>query len=102
MLIRNKPNFGETQWITSEDVNVEHLLDVFTTIDANSDSVWDACANFMQHLYWHKKRLVILKPKIEGLPDDHPSKPNACFMSSHGCLTQLEIGWSANDSLFMP
>ena len=38
----NRPNFGETQWITSEDENVKHLLDVFTTIGANSDGVWDA------------------------------------------------------------
>ena len=50
----NKPNFGEAQWITSEDVNVEHLLEVFTTIDPNSGSVWGACVNFMQHLFWHK------------------------------------------------
>jgi len=35
----NKPNFKETRWIISEDVNVEHLLDVFTTIDTNSDDV---------------------------------------------------------------
>jgi len=75
------PNFGETQWITSEDVNVEHLLDVFTTIDTKSDGIWDTCANFMLHLFWHKERLTILKPKIEGLPDDHHSKPN--------CLLQL-------------
>ena len=26
----------------------------------------------MEHLYWHKPRLVT--PKIEALPDDHPSK----------------------------
>jgi len=78
----SKPNFGETQWITSEDVNVEHLLDVFTTIDANSDSVWVACIDFMAHLYWHKKRLTILKPKIEGLPDDHRSKPECLFQLS--------------------
>jgi tetratricopeptide (TPR) repeat protein len=78
----DKPNFGESRWITSEDVNVEHLLDVFTTIDANSDGVWDACANFMHHLYWHKKRLTILKPKIEGLPDDHRSKPKCLFQLS--------------------
>jgi len=77
----NMPNFGETRWITSEDINVEHLLDVFTTIDTNSEGVWIACINFMLHLYWHKKRLTILKPKIEGLPDDHRSKP--------GCLLQL-------------
>ena len=75
----NEPDFKETQWITSEDVNVEHLLDVFTTIDANSDDTWRACANFMEHLYWHKTRPTILKPKIEGLPDDHPSKPNCLF-----------------------
>jgi tetratricopeptide (TPR) repeat protein len=77
----NNPDFATTQWITSEDVNVEHLLDVFTTTDANSYDVWDACTNFMEYLYWHKKRLTILKPKIEGLPDDHYYKS--------GCLSQL-------------
>jgi len=77
----NRPDFGGTRWITSEDVNVEHLLDVFTAIDANSDDVWVACINFMAHLVWHKGRLTILRPKIEGLPDDHRSKP--------GCLFQL-------------
>jgi hypothetical protein len=50
----NKPDFKEARWIRSEDVNVEHLLDVFTTIDGDSDDVWDACADFMTHLYWHK------------------------------------------------
>ena len=69
------PNFGETRWIISEDVNVEHLLDVFTTIDTNSGDIWGACINFMNHLVWHKTRFTILKPKIEGLPDDHLYKP---------------------------
>ena len=55
------------------------VLDVFTTIDANSDTVWHACAHFVQHLYWHKSRLVILKQKIEGLPDDRSSKPECLF-----------------------
>ena len=68
------PGFKEAQWITSEDVNVEHLLDVFTSIGGNSNDIWDACARFMNHLYWHRPRLVILGPKIEALPDDHPSK----------------------------
>ena len=78
----NKPGFREAQWITSEDVNVEHLLDVFTTVDANSNNVWNACCCFMEHLYTHKPRLVMLKPKIEGLPDDHRLKPECLFQLS--------------------
>ena len=69
-----KPGFEEARWITTEDINVEHLLDAFATIDANSESIWDACAKFMTQLYFHKPRRVMLGPKIEGLPDDHPSK----------------------------
>lgn len=57
------------------DVNIEHLLDVFTSADAKSKNVWDACIHFIYHLYRHKPRLVITGPKIEALPDDHPSKP---------------------------
>jgi len=75
ILYPEKPGFGGGQWIRSEDANVEHLLDVFTTINADSDDVWDACVGFMKHLHWHKGRLVMLRPKIEGLPDDHRSKP---------------------------
>jgi len=75
----DRPGFEEARWIVSEDMNVEHLLNVFTTIDANSDDVWDACANFVGHLHWHKPRLIVLGPKIEGLPDDHRSKPECLF-----------------------
>jgi len=71
----------KTQWITSEDVNVEHLLSIFTSVDANSPDVWDACAKFLGHLHYHKQRLVILGPTIEGLPDNHPHKLK--------CLEQL-------------
>ena len=78
----DKPDFEETQWITSEDVNVEHLLDVFMMIDTSSDGVWRACAGFIEYFYWHKKRLTILKPKIEGLPDSHNSKPECLFYLS--------------------
>jgi tetratricopeptide (TPR) repeat protein len=76
-----KPGFFEAQWITSEDANVEHLLDVFTSPDVDSDEVWDACYHFMDHLYWHKPRLVVLGSKIKDLLDDHPSKPK--------CLSRL-------------
>jgi len=69
------PGFEEGRWITLDDVNAEHLLDVFTSIDGNSRQVWDTCAYFMQHLYWYKSRLIMLGPKIERLPDDHSSKP---------------------------
>jgi tetratricopeptide (TPR) repeat protein len=75
----SSPGYDEARWIMSEDVNVEYLLDVFTSIDANSDSVWDVCACFMRHLYCHKLRLVVLGLKLEGLPDSHPSKPNCLF-----------------------
>ena len=74
----NEPGFDGSRWITSEDVNVEHLLDVFTSIDAGSEDVWSACMYFMDHLFWHKPRLVILGPKVEALPDNHRYKP-ACL-----------------------
>ena len=76
------PTFGETRWIVSEDINVEHLLDVFTTIEPSLDVLWEICANFLQHLIWHKNRLVVLGPKIEGLPDDHRFKPECLFKLS--------------------
>ena len=73
------PGFHEAKWVRSEDINIEHLLNVFTTIDAASDDVWVACINFMEHLYWHKQRPIMLGPKIEGLLDNHPSKPQCLF-----------------------
>jgi tetratricopeptide (TPR) repeat protein len=77
-----QPGYEEARWITSEDVNVEHLLDVFTSIDTHSDDVWDACAHFMRHILWHKPRLVVLGTRLEGLRDDHPSKPTCLYQLS--------------------
>ena len=75
----NEPSFGEAEWIKLEDVNVEHLLYVFTSIDADVGDALDACAHFMEHLYWHKPRQTMLGSKIEGLPDCHPSKAKCLF-----------------------
>ena len=77
----DSPGFGEGRWVGSEDVNIEHLLDVFTSIDPNLGDVWDACYHFMIHLGWHKPRQTTLRSKIEALADGHPSKPK--------CLSQL-------------
>ena len=75
----DKPSFGEAEWIKSEDVNVEHLLDVFISINADANDALDACAHFMEHLQWHKPRQTVLGSKVEGLPEDHPSKAK-CLM----------------------
>jgi tetratricopeptide (TPR) repeat protein len=75
--------FEEARWIVLEDVNVEHLLDVFTYIDPTRNDVWDACHHFLQHLFWHKPRKTILGSKIETLTDEHPSKPSCLLRLSH-------------------
>ena len=76
---RNKPTFKESRWIVPEDVNAEHLVDVFTSLDASTEKVWKACANFLKHLRIHKPRHTVLGQKIEGLPDHHRSKPGCLF-----------------------
>ena len=75
----DRPGFGEARWITLEDVNVEHLLDVFASVGTDSDDIWNGCINFMRHLYWHKQRHTMLGPNIERLPDDHRSKSECLF-----------------------
>ena len=110
----NRPEFGDTRWIASEDVNIEHLLDVFLSIDANSGDVWNVCASFIWHLCWQKPRQTVLKSRIEGLPDDHRSKPDCLFELSRlfGLLgnhvdqrrhlihvLELERGRGSDDSL---
>ena len=84
----NKAEFAEAVWIKSEHMNVEYLLDVFTSVKPNSLNIWDACINFMRHLYWHKPRQTILKSKIENLHDDHPSK-RECLLELSNLLEKL-------------
>jgi tetratricopeptide (TPR) repeat protein len=77
----DSPGPGGGRWVVSEDVNVEHLLDAFTSVDPHTGGIWDACYHFVIHLCWHKPRQTILRSKIEALSDDQPSKPK--------CLSQL-------------
>jgi len=78
----DKPGYKEARWITSEDTNVEHLFNIFTSVDAESGDIWDACAHFLEHLFRHKPRLIMLGSKIEGLSDGHPSKPQCLYRLS--------------------
>ena len=75
----DEPGFGEARWIVSEDVNVEHLLNVLASTGMDTPELWDACVNFVEHLYWQKPRQTVLRSKIEGLPDGHPSKTRCMF-----------------------
>jgi hypothetical protein len=75
-LYPTEPGFREARWITSEDINVEYLLDVLSSIDTSSADVWNACIGFLRHLFWHKPRETVLRSKIEGLPNDRCSKPS--------------------------
>ena len=75
----NKPGFGEARWILTEDVNVEHLIDVSVSIGSGGEDSWDACFYFLRHLYWHKPRQTILGSKVEALPGDHRCKPKCLF-----------------------
>ena len=73
------PGFREAKWISSEDVNVEHLLNFLISTNAKSDTVWIASVHFMEHLYWHKPRQTGLGPAIEELADNHRYKPKCLF-----------------------
>jgi tetratricopeptide (TPR) repeat protein len=77
----NLPGYEEARWIVLEDVNIEHLLDVFTSADQSEGYIWDACFHFLDHLVWHKPRQTVLGSKAEALPDDRPLKPQ--------CLVRL-------------
>ena len=90
-----EPGSEKTRWITLEDANVEHLFDVLTSIDANSDGIWRACANFLDLLRWHKPRQTVLGLKIKRLSDDRCFKPDcllrlALLFDSMGNLTEEE------------
>ena len=76
------PGFEKARWIVGEDVNVEHLLDVSSSVDPERGDIWEVCYNFMEHLHWHKPRATMLRSKIEALPDTHHSKPKCLYQLS--------------------
>jgi len=78
----DKPGYQEARWIILEDTNVEHLLNAFTLTDTGSNDIWDVCACFLEHLYWHKPQFISLGSKFEGLSDSHPSKPQCLYQLS--------------------
>ena len=79
----DKPGYEDARWIISEDTNVEHLLDVFTSTDTESGDIWDTCAHFLEHLRRHKPRPVVLGSKIEVLSNSHPLKPQYLLQLSY-------------------
>ena len=58
------PGFEETKWVLGENSNVEHLLEAFVTLDEGSEDVWEAYADFLLHLSWHKPIQVV--PETEN------------------------------------
>jgi len=76
------PGFEETKWILRENSNVEHLLETFVAIDEGSEDVWEAYADFLLHLSWHKPVQVV--PEAED--DDVSGSPEKRegFLSSFG------------------
>lgn len=101
----SKPGFEDMRWIMSGGVDVEHLLDVFTTVNENSTDIWIARAHPTRHLYQHKERPISLMPKTEQLPDDHPSKrqrsvPPASSLGSVGSIAEKK--WLPTNTLKHP
>ena len=80
------PEFSEARWILSEGANVEYLLDIYASLDTESEDVWRACHRFIHHLIHLGPRSTALEARIEALPDSHPWK--AACKSALG-----ELGW---------
>ena len=79
-LVMGNAEFSKTRWILSEDTNVEHLLDVFTSLDAKSEDVWPACYRYILHLIRLNPHSIVLDRRVRALPDSHPWKI-ACMLS---------------------
>ena len=76
------PGFEETKWVLRENSNVEHLLEAFVALDEGSEDVWEAYADFLLHLSWHKPALIA--PEIEGGESVSAPKKQKEFLGSFG------------------
>ena len=76
------PGFEETKWVLRENSNVEHLLEAFVALDEGSEDVWEAYADFLLHLSWHKPALIA--PEIEGGDSVSAPKKQKEFLGSFG------------------
>ena len=68
---------------------------------AGSNDVWDICDYFMDHLHWHKPRLVALGGRLKGFPTTTPLNHDV-WPGSRACIPWLEGFGSARDFLFAP
>jgi hypothetical protein len=74
--------FDETKWILRENSNVEHLLEIFVAIDEGSEDVWEAYADFLLHLSWHKPIQVV--PEAEDGDLSSGPKNQKGFLGTFG------------------
>jgi hypothetical protein len=91
--IPRQPGFEESRWITSEDVNVEHLLDVFTSVDSNSKMSGMPVPIHAITSIGTNRGLSCWDQRLRHSRTTIPPRHNACTIS-HGCFIRLEIGWN--------
>ena len=76
------PGFEETKWVIRENSNVEYLLEAFVALDSSSGDVWEAYADFLLHLSWHKP--VQMAPETENSDSFGALKKRKEFLGSFG------------------
>ena len=74
--------FEATKWILRENSNVEHLLEAFVALDEGSERVWEAFADFLLHLSWHKPTLIV--PETGNGGPSGARKREKMFLGSFG------------------
>ena len=94
------PGFDETKWILGEIYNVEHLLDTFVVIDEGSEDVWEAYADFLLHLSWHKPVQVVSEAEDGDNPGAPEKRKGSLDPSGGGCYTLSRMtSWVRRSSI---